>query len=444
MPAMHLLYLAFYEPQLATIDDRGLSFATLLILNRNYLNMQPECAPEEVGLSSERLENITQWMADKVDSGMLPNALTAVLRGDKLVYLKHCGQADMENDIPVSADTIYRFYSMTKPITTVAAMMLYEQGKFQLDDPVSKYIPALGNMEVFVSGDENRFQTEPATRDFTVREIMTHTSGLTYGWMEAHPVDAIYRARKIDFQTAGVPLAELMERLGDVPLICQPGAEWNYSVSTDVLGHLVEIWSGRTLDEYFQEKILGPLGMVDTAFQVAPENVKRFTANYTCTKDRKTKLIEAIDGSRFTKPVVTFSGGGGLTSTVGDYIRFMRLMANYGELDGVRLLGRKTVEYMTINHLPGDLASMGQPSFAETPFDGIGFGLGFSVTLDPAVACILGTAGEYSWGGAASTTFWIDPEEDMSVIFLTQLMPSSAYPLRRELRVLSYQTLIDT
>jgi CubicO group peptidase (beta-lactamase class C family) len=405
--------------------------------------MLPECTPEEVGLSSERLENVTRWMNDMVDSGKLPCALTAVVRGDKLVYLDHCGMADIEAGKSVDKNTIFRFYSMTKPITSVAAMMLYEQGLFQLDDPVSKYIPALGNLEVFVSGDENQYQTVPAERDFTIRELMTHTSGLTYGWIEAHPVDAIYREHNIDFQTAGLPLAEMMEKLGKVPLLCQPGSEWNYSVSTDVLGHLVEVLSGQSLDEYFSEKILGPLGMTDTAFQVSAENIDRFTANYTCTKDQKTKLIEAIDGSRFTKPVVTFSGGGGLTSTVSDYLRFVRMLSNFGELDGVRLLGRKTVEYMTINHLPGDLADLGQDTFAETSFEGIGFGLGFSVMLDPAKANVMGTPGEYAWGGAASTAFWIDPVEDMTVIFLTQLMPSSAYPLRRELKVLTYQALID-
>ena len=405
--------------------------------------IEPECTPEEVGLSSERLENVTRWMQQKVDSGMLPNALTAVIRGDRLVYLKHCGLADVEAGKPVNTDTIYRFYSMTKPITTVAAMMLYEQGLFQLDDPVSKFLPALRNMQVYVSGDENDVKTVPAERDFTIRELMTHTAGLTYGWMEAHPVDAIYRDRKIDFQTAGLPLSELIRKLGEVPLLCQPGSEWNYSVATDVLGHLVEVLSGQSLDAFFAEKILTPLGMTDTAFQVAPENLDRFTANYTCTEDQKIKLIEAIDGSRFTKPVVTFSGGGGLTSTVSDYIRFTRFLANYGELDGVRLLGRKTIEYMTSNHLPGDLAEMGQETFAETSFEGIGFGLGFSVMLDPAKANVIGTPGEYAWGGAASTAFWIDPVEDMTVIFLTQLMPSSTYPLRRELKVLTYQALID-
>jgi len=402
-----------------------------------------EFKPEEVGLSSERLEHVTAWMAAHVDAGRLPGALTAVVRHDKLVYLQTCGQRDVENAKPVEADTIFRFYSMTKPITTVAAMMLYEQGRFQLDDPVSKFIPALGGLEVFVSGDENRFQTEAADRDMTIRDLMTHTSGLTYGFLEEGPVDALYRANGVDFGESGVPLKDVVARLGEMPLLCQPGSQWNYSVATDVLGHLVEVLSGQPLDEYFAEHILDPLGMVDTAFDVPEAKVARFAANYARAKGGGVRVIDAVEGSRFTKPAVTFSGGGGLVSTAADYIRFCRMIARKGELDGVRLLGRKTVEYMTINHLPGDLAEMGQATFAETSYDGIGFGLGFSVMLDPAKAQIVGSPGEHAWGGAASTAFWIDPVEDMFVIFLTQLMPSSAFPLRRELKALTYQAIIE-
>ena len=405
--------------------------------------MSLEFKPEEVGLSSERLERVTTWMAEHVDAGRLPGALTAVVRHDKLVYLQTYGQRDVENAKPVEADTIFRFYSMTKPITTVAAMMLYEQGRFQLDDAVAKFIPALGGLEVFVSGDENRFETEATHRDMTIRDLMTHTSGLTYGFLEEGPVDALYRANGVDFGEGGVPLKEVVARLGEMPLLCQPGSQWNYSVATDVLGHLVEVLSGQALDEYFAEHILGPLGMVDTAFHVPEAKVDRFAANYARAKGGGVRVIDAVEGSRFTKPAVTFSGGGGLVSTAADYIRFCRMIARKGELDGVRLLGRKTVEYMTINHLPGDLSEMGQATFAETSYDGIGFGLGFSVMLDPAKAQIVGSPGEHAWGGAASTAFWIDPVEDMFVIFLTQLMPSSAFPLRRELKALTYQAIID-
>ncbi len=405
--------------------------------------MSLEFKPEEVGLSSERLERVTAWMAGHVDAGRLPGALTAVVRHDKLVYLQTYGQRDVENAKPVEADTIFRFYSMTKPITTVAAMMLYEQGRFQLNDAVSKFIPAMGGLEVFVSGDENRFQTAATDRDITIRDLMTHTSGLTYGFLEEGPVDALYRANGVDFGEGGVTLKDVVARLGEMPLLCQPGSQWNYSVATDVLGHLVEVLSGQPLDEYFAEHILDPLGMVDTAFHVPEAKIDRFAANYARAKGGGVRVIDAVKGSRFTKPAVTFSGGGGLVSTAADYIRFCRMIARKGELDGLRLLGRKTVEYMTINHLPGDLAEMGQATFAETSYDGIGFGLGFSVMLDPAKAQIVGSPGEHAWGGAASTAFWIDPVEDMLVIFLTQLMPSSAFPLRRELKALTYQAIID-
>jgi len=405
--------------------------------------MPLDCAPEDVGLSASRLENVSRLMEQYVDYGKLSGALTAVVRRDKLVYLETCGMRDVELAKPVEEDTIFRFYSMTKPITTVAAMMLYEEGRFQLDDPVSKYIPALGNLKVFISGDENRYETEATDRDITVRDLMTHTSGLTYGWMEASPVDALYRTNDVNFNGGDKPLKDQVERLGEMPLLCQPGSQWNYSVATDVLGHLVEVLSGQPLDVYFAERILGPLGMVDTAFHVAPESVDRFAANYSATKDGGLKLADAVADSRFTKPAVTFSGGGGLVSTAADYIRFCRLLARGGELDGVRLLGRKTLQYMTTNHLPGDLASMGQATFAETSYDGIGFGLGFSVVLNPAKAQVVGSVGEYAWGGAASTAFWIDPVEDMFVVFLTQLMPSSSYPLRRQLRALTYQAIFD-
>jgi len=402
-----------------------------------------ECAPEDVGLDSGRLEKITPWMQGYVDDGKLPGALTAVVRRNKLVYLETAGMMDVEAAKPLQADTIFRFYSMTKPITTVAAMMLYEQGLFQLDDPVSKFLPALGGLEVFTGGDETKYTTEPAAREMTVRDLMNHTSGLTYGWMEAGPVDALYREHDVNFQESGQPLAVLIERLGKLPLLAHPGTQWNYSVSTDVLGHLVEVLSGQQLDAYFAERILEPLGMLETSFTVAADKMDRFAAMYTPREDGSLKRIDGSTDSRFTGPAVTFSGGGGLTSTAADYIRFCRFLRNKGELDGVRLLGRKSVELMTTNHLPGDMADMGQATFAESTFEGIGFGLGFAVMIDPAKAQIVGTPGEYNWGGAASTAFWVDPAEDLFVLFLTQLLPSSTYPLRRELKVLTYQAIID-
>ena len=283
----------------------------------------------------------------------------------------------------------------------------------------------------------------PAEREITFRDLLTHTSGLTYGFMESTPVDAVYRDQKIDFGTATASLADVVERLAAVPLIAQPGKAWNYSVATDVLGYLVQVISGQPFDVFLREKVLKPLGMLDTDFIVAKDKQERFATCYMPGKDGKLAVMDDPTKSTYLAPRNGYSGGGGLAGTAGDYLRFCKFMLNKGELDGVRLLGRKTVELMTSNHLPGDMADMGMPRFSESPYYGIGFGLGFSVMINPAKAQILGTAGEYAWGGAASTAFWCDPAEDMAVVLLTQLYPSSTYPIRRDLRVLTYQAIVD-
>jgi CubicO group peptidase (beta-lactamase class C family) len=365
-----------------------------------------------------------------------------VARHGKLVHCNVCGMADIKREVRLAPDTIFRFYSMTKPLTSTAIMMLYEEGRFQLDDPITHSLPCFKDMRVYVGGMRGKLETVPAERDITFRDLLTHTSGLTYGFMEATPVDAQYRERGVDFQTSDKSLAEVVEIAADIPLIAQPGAEWNYSIATDVLGHLVAVISGKSFDQFLRERVTGPLGMVDTEFHVPADKLARFAANYTCA-DGRLMLMDDPQKSIFGTPRKICSGGGGLLSTATDYMRFCQMMLNKGELDGVRLLGRKTVELMTSNHLRGDMAAMGQPRFSESSYEGIGFGLGFSVMLDPARAQILGTPGEYAWGGAASTAFWVDPAEDMAVIMLTQLMPSSTYPIRRELRVLTYQALID-
>ena len=404
--------------------------------------MHIDTRPEEVGLSTPRLARILPWMRQWVDSGRLPGLLVAVVRDDRLAWFETRGDRDVESGRPVEPDTIYRMYSMTKPITTVAALMLYEEGRFQLDDPIANYIPAFAGTRVFASGDADSFETEALARPITVHDLMTHTSGLTYSFHCEHPVDALYRRRGIDFNANLGPLANLVEATAAQPLAFQPGARWNYGVSTDVLGRLVEIWSGRPLDTFLAERILSPLGMVDTGFHVAEGEGDRFASNYTRSEEGGLALVDAAAGSRFLKPAATFSGGGGLVSTAADYLRFTRMLRGRGALGETRLLGRKTVEHMTANQLPGDLADLGQPTFSETPFTGVGFGLGVSVMLDPAKARIVGSPGEYAWGGMASTAFWVDPAEDLIVLLLTQLSPSSTYPIRRELRVLTYQALL--
>jgi CubicO group peptidase (beta-lactamase class C family) len=404
----------------------------------------PLVAPEQVGLSAARLARVSQWMKGWVDSGRLPGMVICVMRKGELAFAEAYGKADVERNKPVRPDTIFRIYSMTKPLTSTAIMMLYEEGRFQLDDPISRFLPAFKSMRVFAGGSRGKIESVPAEREITFRDLLTHTSGLTYGFMESNPVDALYRAKDgVDFQTAETSLAEVVDKLATFPLIAQPGKAWNYSVSTDVLGRLVEVIAGEPFEKYLVEKVIRPLGMVDTDFHVPKEKHGRFAANYSATPEGKLSLLDDPAKSRYLEPRKVNSGGGGLVSTAADYLRFCKFMLNKGELDGVRLLGRKTVELMTVNHLDGDMADMGTPRFSESTYYGIGFGLGFSVMIDPAKAHIVGTPGEYAWGGAASTAFWCDPMEDMAVVLLTQLMPSSTYPIRRELRVLTYQAIVD-
>jgi CubicO group peptidase (beta-lactamase class C family) len=274
-----------------------------------------------------------------------------------------------------------------------------------------------------------------------VRDLLSHQSGLTYGAFDTSPLDSAYAARA-PLSPRGT-LDDMVEKLSDLPLKFSPGTRWNYSVSTDVCGYLVQVISGQRLDDYFAEHITGPLGMVDTAFQVAPENVARFAANYSPSDDGGLKLVDDPQASRYCGPQTFLSGGGGLTSTASDYWRFAQALAGGGELDGVRIIGRKTLELMTSNHLAdgGDLSSVAFGAWSETTYDGVGFGLGFSVTLDPAKSQVAGSPGEFSWGGAASTAFFVDPAEELVFVFMTQLMPSSTYNIRREFRTIVYGSL---
>jgi CubicO group peptidase (beta-lactamase class C family) len=383
-------------------------------------------------------------MSGWVDSGRLAGMVTVVMRRGELAFAETVGKADVERNKPMRPDTIFRIYSMTKPLTSTAIMMLYEEGRFQLDDPISKFIPGFANPRVYAGGSRGKIDSVPAEREINFRDLLTHTSGLTYGFMESNPVDALYRAKDgVDFGTADTSLKQVVEKLATFPLIAQPGKAWNYSVASDVLGYLVEVISGQPFQVYLREKVLKPLGMVDTDFHVPADKHERFAANYQAGAGGKLELLDDPGKSRYLAPRKVNSGGGGLVSTAADYLRFCKFMLNKGELEGTRLLGRKTVELMTMNHLKGDMADMGMPRFSESTYYGIGFGLGFSVTIDPAKAHILGSPGEYAWGGAASTAFWCDPQEDMAVVLLTQLMPSSTYPIRRELRVLTYQAIVD-
>jgi CubicO group peptidase (beta-lactamase class C family) len=362
------------------------------------------------------------------------------------------GHRDLEAGLPVTDDTLWRIYSMTKPVTSVAAMLLYEEGKIGLNDPVSEFIPAFADLRVYTGGSDQKQVTVPATEPVRVWHLLTHTSGLTYGFHRTHPVDAVYRAGGFEWgNPPGLDLAGVCDRYASFPLLFQPGTEWNYSVSTDVLGRVVEVASGQTLEEFFAARIFSPLGMTDTSFWAGPETAPRLAALYQPGPGGQAKRLDAMGQAALKAPRV-LSGGGGLISTAADYNRFLSMLVDLpdkdspaGELDGTRLLSPRTVRYMGRNHLPGnqDLETFGRPLYAESPFRGIGFGLGFAVVIDPAAGKVTCSPGELSWGGAASTTFWIDNEAGLTVSFFTQLLPSSTHPIRPQLRQLVYQALTD-
>ena len=401
--------------------------------------------PEELGFAPARLRRIDDHFAKYVDDGRLAGWQVAVSRGGKVVHASTCGHRDTAAGRPFQHDTIVRLYSMTKAITSVAAMMLYEEGAFELKDPVAKFIPSFADMRVFSGGSSAKPTTEPAREPMRIWHLLTHTSGLTYGFHYSHPVDALYRAAGFDFgMPPGVDLADVCERWSTLPLLFEPGSRWNYSVATDVLGRIVEIVSGMSLDEFFRTRIFEPLGMTDTAFHVDEGKVDRFAVLYSPHPKTGKAFVSPLD-KPLTTPPAALSGGGGLTGTTKDYLRFVHMLRGRGEFEGVRLLGTRTVDYMTRNHLPGgqDLEQFGIQQFAETTYEGVGFGLGFSVVDDPVKNRVLGSTGDFGWGGAASTTFWVDPVNDIAVVFLTQLLPSSTHPIRSELKRLVLQALID-
>jgi CubicO group peptidase (beta-lactamase class C family) len=417
--------------------------------------LEPTDKPEDLGLSADRLARIPAYFDEHyVRTGKLAGALALVARHGQIAALTCTGTADIASGAPLRPDTIFRIFSMTKPLTSVALMTLYEEGRFQLDDPVSRFVPEFAELRVWEDGTPLAYRTTFPEREMTVRDLLTHTSGLTYGFMGRHPVDALYRKKGVERSGPLAPqegepardVAEMVAKLSRLPLQFSPGSRWNYSVATDVCGHLVELISGQPLDRFFAERIFEPLGMVDTGFSVTGEQAERLAACYALTPKQPLLDVDPAGASSSYATHPSFlSGGGGLVSTAADYLRFCHMLLNGGELDGARVLGRKTVEYMTLNHLPtgGDLASMGQRVFSETTYEGIGFGLGFAVMLDPARAAVVGSVGEYAWGGAASTMFWVDPREELVGMLLTQLIPSSAYPLRREMKALTYQALVD-
>jgi CubicO group peptidase (beta-lactamase class C family) len=403
--------------------------------------------PADAGFDSARLDRIGALICSYVDDGRLPGGAFALRRGGKTVYTFLHGHRDIENNLPVELDTVFRIYSMTKPITSVAAMMLFEENKLDINDPVAKYVPAFANTRVYERGPANNPGTVPQTHPMTIFNLLTHTSGLTYGFAHANGIDHLYRQAGFEWGTPkGMDLQACCEVWAGMPLLFQPGEEWNYSVSTDVLGRVVEVASGMSLDTFIEERITKPLGMNETSFWANDSQADRFAALYVPgpKPERKAVRMDAL-GIRGTAQPMFLSGGGGLVSTLGDYLTFCEMLRRGGELHGTRLLSNRTLRFMTQNHLPGgnDLSQVGRPLFSETNNEGTGFGLGFSVVTDPVKSRSLCSKGEFAWGGAASTAFWVDPVEDLTAVFMTQLLPSSSWPIRNELRRAVYQSLVD-
>ena len=399
---------------------KKLTYACLLLFCMTTLAFAqglPMAIPEEVGVSTKRLKRICSLLQGYYNSGQVSGFLTVVARRGKIVHFETIGMRDVENSKPVEPDTIFHIYSMSKPITSVAVMMLYEEGHFQLGTPVSQFIPEFENMKVY---NEDQTEVLDAKKQITIKHLLMHTGGLTYGWGNK-PVDSLYREAKI--REPGSTLADMVKKLGNIPLVHEPDEKWTYSVSTDVLGYLVEVVSGMPFEKFLQIRLFEPLGMVDTGFSVPPEKRDRLATLYRRTKENgleRTKRA-AIEIDEFT---FFPSGGGGLVSTAADYMRFCQMLLNGGELDGVRILGKKTVELMRYPHHDD------------------WFGLGFAIVTDRNPPNILESVGNFSWGGAAATTFWIDPQEELVGLLMTQLL-NNRYPFQQQFKVLAYQALTE-
>jgi CubicO group peptidase (beta-lactamase class C family) len=396
------------------------------------------------GMNAKSLENITRHLKKwYIDPKKISGCRTLVARRGHVAYLESQGLMDIERNKPVQGDTIFRIYSMSKPITSVALMMLYEKGYFQLADPVHKFIPEWRHLQVYAGGAAPDFETKKPDRPMTIRDLMTHMSGLTYGNDPKHPVDVAYQEQGISGREEGATLESMVKKMADLPLKFSPGTGWHYSLSTDVLGYLVEVMSGMSFDKYLQENIFDPLGMEDTGFQIPESKRERFAANYTRMPDKTLKLEDDPADSRYLKAPTFLSGGGGLVSTTTDYYRFCQMLVNGGTLDDIRILGPRTLNLMTLNHLPDnqDLTRLAIGAFSETANEGIGFGLGFAVCLGEVASQSI-SASDYYWGGAASTIFWVDPIEEIIVIFMTQLMPSATFDFRGQLKSMVYPAIV--
>jgi CubicO group peptidase (beta-lactamase class C family) len=399
--------------------------------------------PTAVGMNAAALERVGAHLrAGYVDAGKIPGSLALVARRGEVCYLDVAGMRDVERATPMTADTVFRIYSMSKPITSVALMTLYERGLFSLDDPVHRFIPSWKNLGVRTAGSYPLFETRPCERPMTVRDLFMHTSGLTYDWLRETNIDYAYRKMQVGNPAPGYTLADMVEQLAQLPLEFSPGERWNYSLATDVLGYLVEVISGQSLPDYLEQVIFQPLGMTDTGFNVRPDQVSRLASCYQ--RNAAKELVCNDDGQNTAFAERCFySGGGGLLSTLGDYYRFCQMLLGGGSLDGQRILGPRTLEFMTRNHLPGgvDMSEFATGGFSETSYEGVGFGLGFATKLDPVANGYPASRGTFYWGGLASTLFWVDPSEELICLFMTQLMPSTTFNFRGQLEALVYAAI---
>ncbi len=399
--------------------------------------------PESLDMDARQLARVGDHLRTRyIEPGKIPGCLTLVSRAGKACYLDVQGHADVERATPMREDTILRIYSMSKPITSLAMMTLFERGLFVLDDPVHRFIPAWRDLRVWSGGSYPLFASEPTRRPMTIRDLLRHTSGLTYDFMRATNIDYAYRKMQVGFPRPGYTLEAMISELGELPLEFSPGERWNYSLATDVLGYLIEVISGQPLEQYLRSTIFEPLGMHDTAFAIAPDKVERFASCYERNLNKEMVLQDDGQNSRFAD-VSFISGGGGLISTLGDYHRFCQMLLGGGTLEGSRIIGSRTLAYMTRNHLPGgaDMTEFATGSFSESAYEGVGFGLGFATRLDPVANGHPASSGSFYWGGLASTLFWVDPAEELVVLFMTQLMPSSTFDFRGQLENMVYAAL---
>ena len=402
--------------------------------------------PKEVSLDATRLKNIDKHFKRYVDEGRLAGFAVAVARRGEVAHFGMYGHKDSETSAPITSDTMYRIYSMTKPVTSIALMNLVEQGLLQLTDPVSKFIKSFGETRVWNAGTILKPMTAALTEPIRVWHLLTHTSGLTYGFNYADVVDDMYR--RAGFET-GVSYNESLEvvcdKIASLPLVFQPGSSWNYSMATDVVGRIIEVISKMPLDEFLEKNIFAPLGMTDTAFFVLEEKRSRLASLYRYDEVNHSKIkLDTLGNSSLENPKF-LSGGGGLISTAGDYFKFIKMLEGRGKSGDVQIVSSRTIDLMTQNHLPNnaDISTFGRPIGEEFLYDGLGFGLGFSVVVDQAKTRVACPKGTFAWGGMASTAFWVDPVNEISAMFFTQLIPSGVYPIRQYLRSLVYAALTD-